>query len=160
MEEVTRENKKDFKENMKEFLKENKKGLIIGLIIVTIIGIAIVLLVVFGGKKEEQKEEDKLKGYLNELGKSFYEDYYYDAVESQNESAKIEFLTKFTDIGIKVNLDNLSRYNGGGAEEKTKEFKENSCNEKETKIIVYPKAPYGKTDYEVETILECDFDKK
>lgn len=149
---------------MKEFLKYNKKGIIIGLVAFTIIGIAIILFLVFasGNKKAEEKtQKDKLNGYLNELGKSFYEDYYYDAVESKNEDAKREFLSKFKDIGIKVNLDNLSRYNGDGVEEKIKEFKneakDEDCNIKDTKVIVYPKEPYGKTDYELEAVLECGF---
>lgn len=156
----TKENK------VKEFLKYNKKGILIGLLVFTIIFVAIILVLVFSNnskKEEQQKEEDKLNGYLNELGKSFYEDYYYDAVESKNEDAKREFLLKFSEIGIKVNLDNLSRYNGDGVEEKVKEFKNEAknedCNDKDTKVIIYPKEPYGKTDYEIEAVLECGFDE-
>lgn len=150
---------------MKEFFKYNKKGILIGLLVFTIIGVAIVLVIAFtnGNKKEEQTHKDKLNGYLNELGKSFYEDYYYDAVDSENEESKREFLSKFSEIGIKVNLDNLSRYNGDGIEEKIKEFKneanDEDCNTKDTKVIIYPKEPYEKTDYEVETVLECGFDE-
>lgn len=147
---------------MKEFLEYNKKEILIGLLIFTLIGVAVVLVLVFtnGNKKEEQTQKDKLNGYLNELGKSFYEDYYYDAMASQNEDAISDTLSKFSGIGIKVNLDNLSRYNGDGVEEKTKEFKnekDEECDKKNTKVIIYPKEPYGKTDYEIETVLECGF---
>lgn len=163
MKEFTEEKKKE-KINIRELFLDNKKGILIGLLIFTLIGIAIVLVFVFTNdskKEQEETQKDKLNGYLSELGKSFYEDYYYDAIESKNEDAKRDFLSKFKDIGIKVDLDNLSRYNGNGLEEKTKEFKNEmkneECNSKDTKVIIYPKEPYGKTDYELESVLECGF---
>lgn len=105
---------------------------------------------------QKSKKEKKIEKELEKLGKSFYEDYYYDAVVSQNER---EFLSKFSNIGIKVNLDNLSRYNDDGVKEKIKELNnEIECNNKDTKVIIYPKEPYGKKDYLIDVELSCTVD--
>ena len=30
------------------------------------------------------------------------------------------------------------------------------CNKNETKAVIYPKSPYGKKDFEIETVIVCD----
>ena len=150
---------KDVLEKIKIFVKTHKI-VCIACCAVLVIGIVIIFPPAFGNDKETTLEE-RLSGFLEEMGKDFYENYYYDAVGSSDESRK-NFLQKYSEIGIKVNLDNLSRYNGESVEERIESFKNNEsgedCNRENTKVIIYPQDPYGKTDYRLETILECGLD--
>ena len=68
----------------------------------------------------KQTQEQKLEAKLEDLGKDFFENFYYPQVGS-DDSSRATFLEKFSEIGIKVNLDNLSRYNGEGVEDKIAE---------------------------------------
>ncbi len=148
---------------MKEILKDKKKLAIIIGAGVGVIVLIIVLLLCFGGKlnvTEEQKLEEKLQ----ELGKGFYEDFYYKQVAS-DEEARTEFLKKYKDLGIKVNLDTLSRYKKEADSAKVLEPFVNSktkeeCDKINTMVIVYPKEPYGQKDYRVDVKLVCGFEKE
>ena len=96
-----------------------------------------------------------------EMGRSFYENFYYEQVGSSADE-RSTLLSKFTDIGIKVDLDNLSRYNNGEFKDEISKFKNKNedCNKTNTKVVIYPKSPYGKTDYTVSTELDCGFEEK
>ena len=139
--------------------KLNKKTLAI-VVAVLIVIILVVLLVVFG-KKSNEKE---LESSLNKMGSSFYENFYYEQIGSSADD-RTSLLSKFSTIGIKIDLENLGRYNNGEFKKDIKEFKNSltgeKCNQTKTKVIIYPKSPYGKTDYKIETELSCGFkDKK
>lgn len=139
--------------------KLNKKRLAI-VVAVLIVVILVVLLVVFG-KKSNEKE---LESSLNKMGSSFYENFYYEQIGSSADD-RTSLLSKFSTIGIKIDLENLGRYNDGEFKKDIKEFKNSltgeKCNQTKTKVIIYPKSPYGKTDYKIETELSCGFkDKK
>ncbi len=139
--------------------KLNKKTLAI-LVALLIVVILVVLLVVFG-KKSNEKE---LESSLNKMGSSFYENFYYEQIGSSADD-RTSLLSKFSTIGIKIDLENLGRYNDGEFKKDIKEFKNSltgeKCNQTKTKVIIYPKSPYGKTDYKIETELSCGFkDKK
>ena len=75
---------------------------------------------------------------------------------------RVEFVKKYGSIGIKVNLDNLSRYSGDGVAERVGQFKNDKtnedCDKENTKVTIYPKEPYGKSDYTIEAVLVCGFD--
>ena len=139
--------------------KLNKKTLAI-VVALLIVVILVVLLVVFG-KKSNEKE---LESTLNKIGTSFYENFYYEQIGSSADD-RTSLLSKFSTIGIKIDLENLGRYNDGEFKKDIKEFKNSltgeKCNQTKTKVIIYPKSPYGKTDYKIETELSCGFkDKK
>lgn len=137
-------------------LKIKKEILIIGGVVLAVI-VAIVLGIVIFSKKSNEKQ---LEGYMKELASSFYEDFYWKGA-GNTDAAKAEFLGKYAESGIKIDLDNLSRYNGEKVEElvskmvngKTKK----ECNRENTKVTIYPKEPYGKSDYTVEVTLDCGF---
>ena len=97
------------------------------------------------------------------MGREFYEDFYYEQVGTSSDE-RTNLLSKFTDIGIKVDLDNLGRYKNGEFKEKISEFKntktDEKCNKTNTKVIIYPKSPYGKTDYTIKAELDCGFNSK
>lgn len=146
-------------ENIKTFVTTHKT-VCITCFAVLIVGIVTALVVsnAFKNNKDEPKREENLTNYLVQMGEDFYEKYYYDAVGSSDESRK-NFLQKYSEIGIKVSLDNLSRYNSPVVTEKINEFFSEdetlACNRENTKVIIYPQAPYGKTDYRIDTILKC-----
>ena len=139
-----------------KFIKINKK-LIAFVIIVVVFMLG--LLILFG----QGNKEKKLTGLLEEMGKDFYENYFYEGL-NRTEDEKVNYLKGMEQKGIKVNLENLERFNGEVNKERIKEFvnpKTNQeCNKKNTKITIYPKSSYGKTDYVIDTILDCGFDKK
>lgn len=145
-------------ENSDKKKKLNKKVLVILAII--LIAVIVVLLFVVFGKKSNEKE---LNTSLSEMGKNFYENFYYEQIGSSADE-RTSLLSKFTTIGIKIDLENLERYNDGEFKDEIKEFKNSltgeKCNKTKTKVIIYPKAPYGKTDYKVETELDCGFEEE
>jgi len=108
-------------------------------------------------------QEKKLTNRLEELGKSFYEDYYYTYSGSTDEE-RAEKVSKYADTGIKVNLDNLARFNNSDSSTILSEFVNNktneSCDKENTKVIIYPLDPYSKTSYKLEVVLECGFDEE
>lgn len=143
---------------MEKKRKANKKIIIlVVLIIIVLVGVGAFMLF---GKRSNEKE---LETSLTEMGRSFYENFYYEQVGSSADE-KTSLLSKFTTIGIKVDLENLERYNDGEFSKSIKEFKNNKTNEKcnktKTKVVIYPKSPYGKTDYKIEAELDCGFEKK
>ena len=146
---------------MESVKKENKTNLIIIIGVVVLIVVAIVLATIFG--KGNGNQERVLNAKLKELGVNFYENFYYDQLgESQEE--REETLKKFSDKGIKIDLDNLIRLNSDNSEDLKSLFVNkktgSSCDAKSTKVIIYPKENYGKKDYKIETVLECGFKTK
>ena len=143
-----------------ELIKTNKKIIIIiSAVAVTLVAFILGLLLLFGqGNKEKE-----LTGLLEEMGKDFYENYFHDGL-NKTEEEKISYLKGMEQKGIKIDLENLERFNGEVNKERIKEFinpKTNeACDKKNTKIIIYPKNSYGKTDYVMKTELSCGFDKK
>lgn len=142
---------------VKDFFKDKKK------ILIVVFGVIVLILAVLLVMKVLSKDNAKnnLKDTLISMGRDFYENYYYDKT-GKNADERKEFLKKFEKQGIKIDLDNLGRYNSNTNKEKLKEFvnptTEESCNYQNTKAIIYPKGNFGKTDYDIEVILDCGFD--
>lgn len=132
---------KNFLKKIPGFIKEHKLIFIICLV-------AIVVILVFALKPNK---EAKLNGYLKTIGKDFYENFYYKQLSSNGNDAS-SFLSKYSSIGIKVDLDNLGRYTDKNSD-MIDEFK--GCDKNKTKVTFYPTDPYGKTDYKIETTLSC-----
>ncbi|MDD6223415.1 MAG: hypothetical protein PUB18_00215 [bacterium] len=142
--------------------KIKTNNLVIGIVVVFVmISLVVVAMLLFGGKKESQKE--KLSKSLEAMGTDFYENYYYPQIATTDEERK-EFVKKYENMGIKINLDNLSRYNTSQNEERVKEFvneeTKEKCDQTNTRVIIYPKSPYKKESYELKVELVCGFDKE
>lgn len=135
-----------------------KKHLII--VIVAFVVLIAGIIVLFTINKSNESE---LKSLLKNIGIEFYEDFYYDQI-SASDTERATFLTKYKDIGIKINLDNLSRTNFENISSKIDKFVNNKtkkdCDKSNSKAVIYPKEPYGKKDYTVEVILDCGFKEK
>ena len=143
----------------------------------TVLLVIVVIIVVLGIAKGRPEKEVKTR--LEDVGTSFYEDFYYKSAGSGDEEARKTFLARFEKIGIKVSLDNLLRYYvttdnykkldialGDDAtvtdkvkdlEEKWFKSKKYDCNVDETKVIIYPKESYGEKDYTLEVVTSCGF---
>lgn len=144
------------KMNLKK-LKKEQYYILGGLVLLIIIVIS--LFMIFGGKSKN--ESQKLSKELKQLGISFYEEFYYKQIGKTDEEKKA-FLEKYTDIGIKVSLDNLARYKKNETETILKKFvnsKTNTeCDKNSSMVIIYPKEPYGKNDYRIDANLVCGFE--
>ena len=87
-------------------IKLNKKSITIILSCLIVVIAAIVICILFFNKNNQEKI---LTNKLGEMGTEFYEEFYYNQIGS-NDEERSNFLKKFESTGIKVNLDNLSRY--------------------------------------------------
>ncbi len=81
------------------------------------------------------------------LGTEFYEGFYWNDCGKNGDNYRKEYLDKFKDIGIKVNIDNLIRYNSDDQE--ALEYYFSDYDTVETRVIFYPKKPYGVKDYTI-----------
>ena len=144
---------------VKELFKKKITWIVVGILVVSL-GLGILLP--FSWSKENFSEEEKLMKKLEELGKDFYENLYYEKVGTTEEERK-NFVAKFETLGIKINLDNLSRYDTENKETILSEFVNHNtgeaCDKEETKVIIKPQTPYEKESYTIETVLVCGFDK-
>ena len=137
----------------------NKKKLIaiIASAVVAVAGI-IILIICLCGPKSNEKE---LKNNLKKLGAQFYEEFYYPTQEKSHKDIK-EFIAKFVNTGIRVNLENIAKVSkvdkklvDSMVNKKTKK----ECDKKLSYVVIKPQKPFGKTDYKVEVNLSCGFDK-
>ena len=154
---------KDSEEIVHKKRRFNTKNiLIIGIVLVVF-----VITLVFStnnfsratGDTMENKEE-ALKRKLEKLGGDFYTNFYYPQINNAYASnVRDEFLSRYTATGIKVNLDNLSRYNSLSYNmvEELMPYSDD-CNQEETVIVIYPSEPYGSNDFKIEINLVCDFE--
>ena len=149
---------KNVKKNMNNLLK-NKLflGIVAGVVLLVLV---VVLVVLLGGGKKSQSLvlSDKLKN----LGTDFYETFYYKQVGTTDKEKK-EFLEKYKDLGIKISLDSLARHNKEKTEEIMAEFvnkkTDEECDRNNSMVVIYPRDPYGKTDYSVDAVLVCGFEE-
>lgn len=144
---------------IKEFISKNKKIIIVSSGIIVAVIAFIVGFMLLGGNNQEKELTELLK----EMGRDFYENYYYDGLKKQNKTEEeiIEFLKKYEKQGIKININNLSRFNTSVNEEKISKFinkKTNEpCDADSSQVIIYPTSDYKKEDYRIEAILVCGF---
>ena len=142
-------------------MKKQKKRLnrkILLFIIVSLLIVCMLFVMFFMGSNDLQ--QNKLTTNLKEIGKDFYENFYYDQV-GIDEEQRVAFLKRFETVGIKVSLDNLSRYKLQDSNDILKHFVNNktneSCDKDNTQVIIYPTSPYDKTSYNLEVNLDCGF---
>lgn len=135
-----------------DFVKSDKRILITGVIILFLIILGTFLALTVGSAAFNLESELKV------MGSDFYENFYYEQL-NKSEEEKERLLSQYSSIGLKVNVDNLVRSNKEKYEEKVKEFvnpkTKEECDLENTKVIIYPKRPYGKTDYDMEVEIEC-----
>ena len=68
-------------------------------------------------------QEEKLSKKLETVGADFYENFYHSQISSNKTEEEVkEFLERFKEIGIKVDIDNLSRFDDKKYADLDKEF--------------------------------------
>lgn len=141
---------------MKDNIKKKMKML--GIAVVVLVGISGVFYTV-----SNSNPGNKLSKELETVGRDFYENMYYDHIVANKSDEEVkDFFSRFMEIGIKVDLDNLARFDAekypnladGFVNKKTKE----PCHTVNTKVIIYPFEPFGKGDYTIESELDCGFE--
>lgn len=140
---------------VKEFFMNKKVfGLTISIVIL-FIGLG----VLFFAFADDSKS--KLELSLKEMGKDYYENYYYE-MSGKNNDERANTVKNYKELGIKISLDNLERYNSSKKEEveefinpKTKE----KCDTENTMVTIYPRGEFGRKDYDIKINLVCGFDK-
>lgn len=151
--------KEKIKSWIEELKKDKKKSLILGIAVIAIIAIILLVILFF----QNNNEEATLKKYMKEMGTAFYEELYYEQIGT-NDEERAKFLKGFTELGIKINLDGLSRYKTEENKEKIEAFinskTKEECHKQNSKVIIYPEEPFGKKDYRMEIVLECGFEEK
>lgn len=159
-EEETKEVKKE--EVRETISKEEKKKKMIQICAIAVGLIIVFIVVLFLTRGIRLSQEEKLNKSLTKMGEEFYTEFYYSEISKDKTSTEVsEFLSKFQDVGIKVSLDNLSRYNDNANEDEIANFKNEDgteCNKTNTRAVIYPKSPYGKNDYTIKVELDCGFE--
>ena len=102
---------------------------------------------------DNQEITTNINSKLRELGSQFYKTYYYNAIGSTDEE-RANNVKKYVNIGVKVDLENLIRFNSNDQDGLRQYF--SNYDEKNTKVIIYPKAPYGVKDF----IIKIELEKK
>lgn len=146
---------------IKDFINSHRLVCIGGAAAVLVIVIIIVVVTLL--LNNNTKQEDKLKASLEALGRKYYEDYYYvSAANSDDVNEKKEFLQNFSSVGLRINLDNLLRYNDTLENKDTTEYKnkkkKEDCDRKKSMVVIYPKGEFGAKDYDIKVELVCGFD--
>ncbi len=131
-------------------------------LIIGALAVLLVVVLVGFGSKAFGSQEKKLSQKLEVVGKDFYENMYFNHITANKSDEEVEeFFTNFTETGIKVDLDNLSRFDEEKYPKLLEEFvnkkTKEACHVRTTKAIIYPEAPFGKTDYTLDTELDCGF---
>lgn len=152
----------EVKENKKKISKSDKKKKLIQVCSIAVILIVVFAVILYLVRGSNVSLEDKLTNSLVKMGEEFYTEFYYTEITKNKSTTEVsEFLSKFKDVGIKINLDNLSRYNNNANKEEIEKFKNEKgtkCNTTSTRAIIYPKSPYGKNDYDIKVELDCGFE--
>lgn len=159
-----KKNKKKFEvSEIKKFIMDNKKIFIVSVVALVLVVVVIVGAVFLFGNGSAMSTKAKYEKTLREMGKDFYENYYYERTGKSDDERK-EFLSKYSTTGIKIDLENLARYNGEVNKEKVADLTDsdnkNVCDSKNTRVIIIPKEGYKKSDYEIKLELDCGFEEE
>jgi hypothetical protein len=144
------------KEEVKEVKKPINKKLIIGLAAGATIIIVLVILSITVFLNKERIITNKVK----KMAYEYYSEYYYDSLKEGRKKEDFErIMDKYSGIGFKISLENISSIDNGKYKEEVESFgsKNKKCDKLNTRAIIYPEKPYSKKDYRIEVELDCGF---
>ena len=159
-EEVKVVEKKEIKKEVKVEEKKKclfaKKNIIIASIsLALIIGLVVLLLVLFN-------PEARIKRRVKSMGKEFYTEYFWDSLADARSKKELkEVMDKYTNTGFKVRFNTLTTYGSGKWKKEIDSFelKNKKCNQVKSMVIIYPKKDFGKHDYKIDVVLDCNIEK-
>ena len=117
-----------------------KLKIIILVIIGVLIGIGVGIIVLINTKGFKEK---LINRELRAMTEEFY-GYYYD--DYSGELSVKENMAKFKDSGLSINLGDLKIYLESRTGKKYNSKRLEKCDVSKTRVIIYPKDPYGKKD--------------
>ena len=129
-------------------------GIICGIVAIIVL---VILVIVNPFVSADKKHQKQLETRLKEIAKDYYENRYYNTIGKDDEARKA-FVKEYAKHGIIMDLANIARANPEEEKNILNEF--DGCDTQESLIKIYPKEPYGSTNYNVEVELKCDFSKK
>lgn len=130
------------------------RRVIIGVIIAVIVVVMIGLIASFFCSKEAITQKK-----IDEMSREYYEDYIYPNLINGSMSKEdiADVMERYEKWGFApVSLRQLLLYDGRKNMEEGG-FVKNYCDENETKMKVYPEAPYDKKSYRVEYEYKCEY---
>jgi len=105
---------------------------------------------------QEKPEKQSLDTLMEEVGRDFYENHYYAYTGTTLEERK-NLLSKYSKVGIKITIQNLDKENKTKIETFIQDSKMVlSCDENQTRVIIYPKEPFEKDSYDMKVELKCE----
>lgn len=105
------------------------------------------------------REDRVAERALAALAKDYYENYYFDRF-SESTSDLSDAFEKYSTIGFpSVSLRQLLLVDNRRFAPYAYSFKNSryACNQELTTVKIYPKSPYGKTDYDIKLNLSCSW---
>ncbi len=144
-------------ENQTFILSKNQKQKII--IVIAIIIVILSLLII--PKIFNNNPEKEFKETMEKIGKDFYSNYYYNQVlHNYKEDKAQEFLKRYEENGLKIDLENLNLYESQeyDIQKELSYFlnsKKQKCDYKNSYLTIYPKSPYKKEDIKIEVTVNC-----
>ncbi len=127
--------------------------------IITVIILAILTVILAGLTTFFYTPERIVKAKIESIAADYYENYFYqDIVSYKTTQAQLEkTMEKYEASGFSsVALRQLLVYDSQKHSDATDTIKE-YCDESDTSVQFYPKAPYGQKDYHVEYYYSCEF---
>ncbi len=120
---------------------------IIGIIILLSVIVFVISFSLSKGKRAEVK--------LKTLAGIFYKYYYEDNSDKKDKDKIKVFLSNYAASGLTIKLTDMETYIDTHKVEDYKLLKK--CDKEKTTIVIYPKAPYNKEDYEIRLNMNCNF---
>lgn len=135
-------------------LFSRKKTLVIGAIILIVVLLGFIGFLVFN-KVTAEDPKVKAEKKLSELADKFYKYYYEQKEETVSQEELKTFLAGYKDSGLIINLKDLEIFVDSFQIQDYSAF--DKCDKSGTRVYVYPKEPYGKSDYKKSFTLNCKF---
>ena len=136
-------------------MKKRKTVIPVILLIIFLIILGFLSVVFFNNMKKET--QSTFSSDLTKMGETIYKDYYYEItkVDKTDEELK-DYLKKFEEIGLSFNLVELSKYSDESRDKIDAFLKDNDCSKENTMVIIYPKDPFRKIDFNTEVKMDCE----
>lgn len=131
-------------------VRENKKSIIVIIVLIVLLICMSIFNLLFNNKSEKFNVDKALE----ELGKVYYEQEYYPKVKSFYNKYANDRLKDDEIKGIKLTLRNIINIFEEVSAEKF--YKKGSyCDFVQTYVLINPKYPYGKKDYNIKVSSSC-----
>lgn len=108
------------------------------------------------------EEENDPITKLTLMGEQLYSEYYYKLLsQDMTQEELIEHLKKYEEIGLKIDLKEMSKYNVDYQNYINSFMKDNkNCKKEDIMVTIYPQNPYTNKDFKSELSAQCDLKTK